>query len=406
MAVERLVVSANWLRTCMRRQSRGEAESERSPFAQSERPTSETGYDFQAGDHVVSFEDGWAAMNLEMPRRVPQTEYSAENALATGQGRHRYRGLDREPAGEAAGGVHRLPGSVEPGFSSGASSSRRGSSGGSTPDMGHAEYATDGADYRAAGVCPFQDPEDVYSLDPWRDFESRDVAELTRQFEEHYGRNCRDRPFGVNHDGHLHHTDVGPDRVARMGHAPAVGGDGPDQGSATWPIAMRPGYRSTSDALAAADVPVVMVHDDIVWTSGAFIQPDWYRRYVFPNYRKYFAPLRDSGKKIMYTSDGNYTAFIDDIAEAGADGFVMEPCTDMACIAERYGQTHVFVGNVDTRVLLSGSKAEIRAEVARCMDIGKGCPGFFVAVGNHIPANTPVESAMYYRDVVEELGRR
>ena len=26
----------------------------------------------------MSFEDGWAAMNLEMPRRIPRTEYSAD----------------------------------------------------------------------------------------------------------------------------------------------------------------------------------------------------------------------------------------------------------------------------------------------------------------------------------------
>jgi hypothetical protein len=40
------------------------------------------------------------------------------------------------------------------------------------------------------------------------------------------------------------------------------------------------------------------------------------------------------------------------------------------------------------------------------MAIGKGCPGFFVAVGNHIPANTPIENALYYNQVYEELSRR
>ena len=66
----------------------------------------------------------------------------------------------------------------------------------------------------------------------------------------------------------------------------------------------------------------------------------------------------------------------------------------------------MFIGNADTRILLSGTKAEIRAEVERCMAIGKNCPGFFMAVGNHIPANTPVENALYYNQVYEELSRR
>ena len=40
------------------------------------------------------------------------------------------------------------------------------------------------------------------------------------------------------------------------------------------------------------------------------------------------------------------------------------------------------------------------------MAIGKHCPGFFLAVGNHIPANTPAESVLYYMSVYEELSRR
>ena len=149
-----------------------------------------------------------------------------------------------------------------------------------------------------------------------------------------------------------------------------------------------------------------MIHDDMVWTSGAIFSPKWYRQFIFPNYKKLFAPLRESGKKIMFTSDGNYTRFIDDIAACGVHGFVMEPMTDMAYIAEKYGKTHVFIGNADTRILLSGTQAEIRAEVERCMAIGKSCPGFFLAVGNHIPSNTPVESVLYYAQVYEELSRR
>jgi uroporphyrinogen-III decarboxylase len=160
------------------------------------------------------------------------------------------------------------------------------------------------------------------------------------------------------------------------------------------------------DALAEADVPVVMVHDDIVWASGAILNPAWYREYVFPNYKRYFAPLLESGKKIMFCSDGCFDAFVDDIAATGVHGFVFEPLTDLKAIVERYGQTHVIVGNADTRVLLSGSEAQIRTEVERCMSLGRDCPGFFMAVGNHIPANTPVESALYYNRVYEELSQR
>jgi uroporphyrinogen-III decarboxylase len=149
-----------------------------------------------------------------------------------------------------------------------------------------------------------------------------------------------------------------------------------------------------------------MVHDDIVWTSGAFINPAWYREYVFPNYKRLFDYLRQANKKIIYTADGDYTEFIDDIADCGVHGFVLEPLTDMKYIAEKYGRTHVFIGNADTRALYNGSKEDIYNEVRRCMEIGKSCPGFFMAVGNHIPANTPVENALYYNEIYEKMSRR
>ena len=92
--------------------------------------------------------------------------------------------------------------------------------------------------------------------------------------------------------------------------------------------------------------------------------------------------------------------------EDGCCAAFLEPGTDMRRIAEAYGKTHVFVGNADTRILLEGSREQIRAEVERCMAIGKDCPGFVMAVGNHIPANTPVENALYYNEVFEELRKR
>ncbi len=64
------------------------------------------------------------------------------------------------------------------------------------------------------------------------------------------------------------------------------------------------------------------------------------------------------------------------------------------------------IGNADTRVLLTGTQEEIRAEVERCLSLGRTCPGYILSVGNHIPANTPVENALYYNDVYKELSKR
>jgi uroporphyrinogen-III decarboxylase len=271
--------------------------------------------------------------------------------------------------------------------------------------MGHAEYASGGVDQDNEVSCPFDTPEEVLRFDPMAVYGPRDRAALIRRYEQQYANRCRLWPDAVNMTG-VYITLISG-LIEIFGWEMllvAAGTDAKRFGRlagryADW-------IAQFFEALAEADVPVVMVHDDIVWTSGPFLHPDWYREFVFPSYRRLFAPLVDSGKRVLFTSDGNYTEFVDDIVTCGVHGFVMEPTTDMAAVAEKYGRTHVFVGNADTRILLGGTREEIRAEVARCIDIGKDCPGFFMAVGNHIPPNTPVDNALYYNEVYEELGRR
>ena len=352
----------------------------------------------------MSYEDGWAAINLEMPKRVPRTEYSLEGhheALTAITG---ITVTPDSPSDVHSEAVHELWRRWNYDFFWCINVGGEGF-GKWTTDMGHAEYAAGGVDYREPGTCPFKTPEEVLDFDPREQFDKPAHADLVTHFENAYKAQCESWPEGVHMTGT--YTTCLSGLIEMLGWDMLLLAAGIDQerfGEMTnryceW-------FQQYMDALADADVPLVMIHDDMVWTAGPFIHPDWYRKYVFPNFKKYFTPIRESGTKIMFTSDGNFTEFVDDLADAGVTGFVMEPMTDMAYIAEKYGKTHSFIGNVDTRVLLLGSKADIRGEVERCMDIGKSCPGFFMAVGNHIPPNTPVDSVLYYNEVYEELSKR
>jgi hypothetical protein len=352
----------------------------------------------------MSYEDGWAAMNLEMPPRVPRTEYSVTEHWGVIKA---VTGLEIEPTsppGLKKRGALALMDAFDFDFRW-STLIGDGELDACRTDMGHAEYAAGGVDRRDTIYCPFKTPEEVLAFDPWEVYGERNLAELTSRFESHYRRQCEETPDMVNMTGV--YVTIVSGLIAIFGWEMlllAAGTDPKGFGALTDRYASW--IQQYYDALGAADVPVVMVHDDIVWSAGPFITPSWYRAHVFPAYKRLFAPLLESGKKIMYTSDGDYTAFIDDIAGCGVHGFVLEPFTDMAYIAERYGDTHVFIGNADTRVLLSGRREAIRAEVERCMDIGKAYPGFFMAVGNHIPANTPVESVLAYNEIYQSLSHR
>ncbi|HSV27756.1 MAG TPA: uroporphyrinogen decarboxylase family protein [Sedimentisphaerales bacterium] len=354
----------------------------------------------------MSYKDGWAAMNLEMPARVPRTEYSAHRhweLVKTVTGRDVSSESPKEVQEDASEAFMRA---WNYDFFWSIRFFASNMFGDIHTKMGHATYASGGTDYSAEVTCPFKSPEEVLAFDPWQAYGRKDIAELARKAERQYSdyMNTKNRD-GVNMTG-IYDTCISA-MIDIFGWDMMLLAAGTDMQAFGQVVNRYTDWvKQYFDGMAASNVPVVMVHDDIVWTSGAFLPPQWYRKYIFPNYRKLFAPLIEADKKIIYTSDGNYTEFVDDIAACGVHGFVMEPTTDMACIAEKYGRTHVFIGNADTRVLLLGTKDEIRSEVQRCMDIGKKYPGFFMAVGNHIPANTPVENALYYNMIYEELGRR
>ncbi len=352
----------------------------------------------------MSYACGMAAINLEMPDKVPRTEYSVEShwkliEKVTGMIVDAKSSPERQREARQA-----FMKKWDYGFvwnvliGAGALDKCR-------TRMGHAVYEADGSDFDTRIECPFDDPEEAFDFDPTEVYGVKPHSELVNAFNEHCISMKSVYPDTVNTTGTYISLLSGLLEIfgwdmllMALGIDAAAVGETANR-YAKW---MQQYY----DALADCDAPVVMVHDDIVWTSGAFVRPEWYRKYVFPNYKKYFAPLREAGKKIIYTSDGNYTQFIDDIADCGVNGFVLEPYTDMAYIAEKYGKTHSFIGNADTRILLSGTKDDIYAEVKRCMDIGKSCPGFIMAVGNHIPSNTPVENCLYYNEAFEKLRKR
>jgi hypothetical protein len=352
----------------------------------------------------MSYQDGISAIHLEMPERVPRTEYSVTEhwKLVTKVTGIQVDAFSDDATKKKASSRFMREWNFDFNWNILINSREFGDT---RTKMGHAQYAQAGTDFDADISQLFQDPEDVFSLDPFELLGTCDIADVTKRFDADYLAQTSANPDMVNMTG-IYVTCMSG-LIDLLGWDTLLSAAGLDP-TAFGELTNR--YASWIEryfiALAQSLAPTVMVHDDIVWTSGAFIAPAFYRKFIFPNYKKFFAPLLEAGKKIIYTSDGNYTEFIDDIAGSGVSGFVMEPTTDMAQIADKYGKTHVFIGNADTRILLSGSKEEIYAEVKRCMDIGKQYPGFFMAVGNHIPANTPIDNALYYNEVYEKLSRR
>jgi len=353
----------------------------------------------------MSYQDGLAAINLEMPKRIPRTEYSGEfyfdlmkqvtgiNVLSTSSDKLK---LEAELAFRKAWNYD-FSWNVMVGAEYAFKDYRT--------KMGHANFVQNGLDFNDDITQVFTDYKQVLDFDPYEIFKSIDTNKVIKDFENDYKKRLALYPNEINMTG-IYDTCVSG-LIDLFGWDLLLLAAGMDENKFGEVVNRYSKWvNQYFEALANSNVPIVMIHDDIVWATGPFIHPDWYRKYIFPNIKKNIQPLIEANKKIMFTSDGDFSLFIDDIADCGVNGFILEPLTNMNYIAEKYGKTHVIIGNVDTRTIMLGSKEDIYNEVKRCIDIGRSCPGFFMAIGNHISSNTPIENLLYYNEVYEKLSTR
>ena len=112
-------------------------------------------------------------------------------------------------------------------------------------------------------------------------------------------------------------------------------------------------------------------------------------------------------KKIIFTSDGKLDYFLDDLAAAGVDGFMVEtPLTDFDNILKKYGKDKVIIGGIDTRILTFGTPDEVYEHTKETLMKGKEYPGFFISSPGGIHGNIPYKNLQAYFEGKRKYGYR
>jgi len=272
-------------------------------------------------------------------------------------------------------------------------------------DMGHASYAADGRDQRQPARCPFEDVEEVYAFDPAKEYGLPGHAELVKFYEDVYQKGQTTNPEQVITGGYY--------KTVISGALQSFGWDMLLTAAADTErfakVLQRFGDYTGHYAKAWADTSIeaYIQHDDMVWTQGPFMHPDFYRGVIFPLYKAMWAPLKKAGKKVLFCSDGTFDMFMEDVAACGADGFIFEPTNNLDYVVRRFGKTHCIVGSkVDCRTMAFGTWDQVKAEMDATLALAKSCPGFMWAVGNHIPANVSDEMCTRYIQYLKARWRR
>ena len=131
----------------------------------------------------MSYSTGWAALNLEMPDRVPRTEYSiAEYHWPLVERVTGIHVTQQSPADVRRKATRALREAWTFDFSWSILFSSQ-IFGGFRTSMGHADYAENGTDFDSDIHCPFSEPEEVLAFDPWKQYGEIDKRAVTRQYE-------------------------------------------------------------------------------------------------------------------------------------------------------------------------------------------------------------------------------
>lgn len=155
-----------------------------------------------------------------------------------------------------------------------------------------------------------------------------------------------------------------------------------------------------------SDSPFVYVHDDLADARGPVFRPSWYEQYILPHYPHIFAEVKRLGKKVIYVADGNMTAFLPQLIDAGVDGLMFEtPATSLDAVIEHFGQEgRFFIGGIATETLTFGTTDEVRRMVLDLVKQAGSYPGFAMASGGGLHGNVPLGNLAEYFDARVEVG--
>lgn len=158
-------------------------------------------------------------------------------------------------------------------------------------------------------------------------------------------------------------------------------------------------------AAALPKVAALWLADDLAHAQGFFMSPAFYRRVLFPWFRRYGEEAQRRDLPLIYHCDGLIWDIIPDLIECGISALQpVEPkAMDIGEVKKRWGKHLALIGNIDLGgALTRGSPGEIEQEVRqRIRELAPG-GGYCVGSSNSIPSYVPLAN---YRAMIEATTR-
>lgn len=155
-------------------------------------------------------------------------------------------------------------------------------------------------------------------------------------------------------------------------------------------------------------VNALWFQDDIAYTNGLMIAPQWLRELFFPWLTQIATICHARGRPLIFHSDGKLDEALPEIIAAGVDALhPIEPkCMDIVKVKRDYGDRLALIGNLDLGYTLTrGTPDEVREAVKYLIKYVAPGGGYMVGSANSITDYVPIENYKAMLEATFEFGR-
>ncbi|MCM8784879.1 MAG: hypothetical protein NC827_00830 [Candidatus Omnitrophica bacterium] len=149
---------------------------------------------------------------------------------------------------------------------------------------------------------------------------------------------------------------------------------------------------------------------DLADKNGPVYNPNVFRKFLMPRYKKILDVCKSLGLFYVYRSDGNTRPLWNMwFLEIGFDGYGeidKSAGIKLKELKEKYGEKITLVGNVDcAKTLVYGNKDQIYEEVKECIEDAARGGGYILTSSNSIHYNVPAKNFIYMVEAARKFGK-
>jgi uroporphyrinogen decarboxylase len=146
------------------------------------------------------------------------------------------------------------------------------------------------------------------------------------------------------------------------------------------------------------DVNAVFFSDDWGSQRGLLMNPDDWRKFYKPCYRKMFDRVRSGGAHVWMHLCGNITAILPDLIDIGLN--VLNPVQPQAMnvkeLSREFGGSVCFNGGLNVQgTMIHGSEEDIKIEIHELVDLfGRFNGGYICGTSHTVMPETPLDNVI------------